>query len=281
MCYNMVKEVEISIYNRKGVLRMLAEQRYQKILGLLREHGSVRAAELKEKLNVSSETVRRDLEYMEIQGLIRRARGGAFLNESAIQARSPTWYTPFGIRGKERAESKREIAEFAVGFIKEGQSIALDSGTTAFALARAVKDRFKSITVVTNSMAIANELSDAKGVTLIVTGGVYRWEEAAFISDMAGLIFSKLNIDLFFMTTCGISVERGVTYQRMDEILVQEKMMDASEKTVVIADSSKLGINSLVKMCDVDRISMIITDSDAKERQIKPFAKAGIPVKKM
>lgn len=259
---------------------MLAEQRYQEILRLLKEHGSVRAAELRETLNVSSETVRRDLENMEIQGLIRRARGGAFLNEAGMQARSPTRYTPFGIRGKERADSKQEIAEFAVGFIKEGQSIALDSGTTAFALARAVKGRFHSLTVVTNSMAIANELADAAGVTLIVTGGVYRWEESAFISDMAGLFFSKLNIDLFFMTTCGISVERGVTYQRMDEVMVQEKMMQASERTVVIADSSKLGANSLVKMCDVDRISMIITDSCAGERQIQPFIRAGIPVKK-
>ena len=187
---------------------------------------------------------------------------------------------PFGARGQEHVESKKEIAEFAVSFIREGQSIALDSGTTAYALAREIKRRFSSLTVVTNSMAIANELSDAKGITLIVTGGVYRPEEAAFVSDIAGLIFSKLNIDVFFLTTCGISVERGVTYQRMDEILVQEKMMEASDKTFVIADSSKLGINSLVKMCDVDKISMIITDSDVKPAQAEPFERAGIPVKR-
>lgn len=260
---------------------MLAEQRYREILGLLKENGSVRAAELKKKLNVSSETVRRDLEYLEVQGLLRRARGGAFLNESGIQARSPTWYTPFEIRERERARSKREIAEFAVTFIKDGQSIALDSGTTAYALARALKGRFKSLTVVTNSMAIVGELADAPEITLIVTGGVYRKEEDALVSDIACLIFSKLNIDLFFMTTCGISVERGVTYQRMDEVLVQEKMLKASSRTVVIADSSKLGANSLVKMCDVDRISMIITDSHAGEYQIEPFIRAGILVKKL
>ena len=129
-------------------------------------------------------------------------------------------------------------------------------------------------------MAIANELADARGITLIVTGGVYRPEESAFVSDIAGLIFSKLNIDVFFLTTCGISVERGVTYQRMDEILVQEKMMESSDQTVVIADSSKLGVNSLVKMCDVDRISRIITDSSASAEQIEPFVRAGIPVEK-
>lgn len=261
---------------------MLVEQRYQRILDLMKATGtgSVRVGDLKKNLDVSSETIRRDLENMESQGLIRRARGGAFLNEGAAMDNSHNRYLPFGVRGQERVESKKEIAEFAVSFIKEGQSIALDSGTTAYALARVIKQRFKELTVVTNSMAIANELADAKGVTLIVTGGVYRPEEAAFVSDMAGLIFSKLNIDVFFLTTCGISVERGVTYQRMDEILVQEKMMEASDKTYVIADSSKLGTNSLVKMCDVDQISMIITDSGAKESQIAPFVQVGIPVEK-
>lgn len=261
---------------------MLVEQRYQMILDLMKATGtgSVRVGDLKTALDVSSETIRRDLENMESQGLIRRARGGAFLNEAAVQESRNNQYMPFGVRGQEQVERKTEIAEFAVSFIKEGQSIALDSGTTAYALARVIKQRCRSLTVVTNSMAIANELADAKGITLIVTGGVYRPEEVAFVSDIAGLIFSKLNIDVFFLTTCGISVERGVTYQRMDEILVQEKMMDASDRTIVIADSSKLGVNSLVKMCDVDKISMIITDSDAKPEQTQPFEQAGIPVRK-
>lgn len=261
---------------------MLVEQRYQMILDLMRNTGtgSVQVSELKKRMDVSSETIRRDLEYMESQGLIRRTRGGAFLNEEAFRENGSNRYQPFGIRGLEHTESKREIAEFAASLIGEGQSIALDSGTTAFALARAVKNRFQNLTVVTNSMAIANELADAKGITLIVTGGVYRPEESAFVSDMAGLIFSKLNIDLFFLTTCGISVERGVTYQRMDEILVQEKMMEASNETIVIADSSKLGVNSLVKMCDVEKIAMVITDSGAKEEQLAPFREAGIRVKK-
>lgn len=259
---------------------MLVEQRYQKILDLMKDTGSIRGTELQKELNVSSETVRRDLENMESQGLLRRARGGAFLNKDTVMENRYNLYTPFGIRDQENSQNKNEIAEFAVNFIREGQSIALDSGTTAFALARSIKSKFKKLTVVTNSIAITNELADAKGITLIVTGGVYRPEEAAFVSDIAGIIFSKLNIDLFFLTTCGISVESGITYQRMDEIIVQEKMMEASNRTIVIADSSKLGVNSLVKMCDIDKISMIITDSSAEMSQIEPFIKAGIKVEK-
>lgn len=259
---------------------MLVEQRYQRIIDLMQSDGSVSVSELKKDLEVSSETVRRDLENMEQQGLIRRTRGGAFLNGDPSPISSPQAYTPFGQRELEHTENKLEIAEIAVQFIKEGESIALDSGTTSYELARVIRRRFRNLTVVTNSLAIAIELADAAGITLILTGGVYRPEEAAFASDMAGLIFSKLSINTFFLTTCGISVEKGVTYQRMDEIIVQEKMMEASEKTIVIADSSKLGVNSLVKMCDINQVSMIITDSAAKSCQMKPFTELGIQVKR-
>lgn len=258
---------------------MLAEQRYQKILDLMQADGSVRVAELKKTMGVSPETVRRDLENMEEMGLIRRARGGAFLNKEGIKTAEPAAaYIPFQLREQEHAESKEEVAGFALRYIEDGQSIALDSGTTSYELARALKGRYSSLTVVTNSIAIINELADAKGITLVATGGVYRPEEKAFVSDIAGMIFSRLSINTFFLTTCGISVDKGVTYQRMDEIYVQEKMMEASDKTIVIADSSKLGVNSLVKMCDIDRISMVITDSSAVKEQIEPFRRAGIPV---
>lgn len=259
---------------------MLAEQRYDKILGMMQEDGSVRVAELKKVMGVSSETIRRDLENMEDKGLIRRTRGGAFLKQADQVNEEPGPYIAFRQREEEHADSKMEVARYALEFIREGQSIALDSGTTAVELAKALKIKFHALTVVTNSCAVINTLSDADGITVIATGGVYRPEEKAFVSDMAGLIFSKLSIDTFFLTTCGISVEKGVTYQRIDEVYVQEKMMEASERTIVIADSSKLGNNSLVKMCDLDRISMIITDSSASEEQISAFAEAGIEVKK-
>lgn len=125
---------------------------------------------------------------------------------------------------------------------------------------------------------MANELADAQGITLVLTGGIYRADEEAFVSDIATLIFSKINVDIFFLTTCGISVERGITYQRMDEVLVQNKMLEASDRTIVIADSSKLGVNSLVRMCGIEAISMIITDSKASAGQVKAFENAGVRV---
>ena len=141
-----------------------------------------------------------------------------------------------------------------------------------------IRHRFHSLTVVTNSLPVAAELADAEGITLVLTGGIYNSDEKAFTSDLATLIFSRINIDILFLTTCGISVERGITYQRVDEIIVQDRMMEASGKTIVIADSSKIGVNSLVKMCGIDRISMIITDSNAPAEQTKALEQAGVQV---
>lgn len=255
---------------------MLSEQRYEEIYNLVEREGSVRTIALCDALQTSRETIRRDLEAMEAKGMIRRIRGGAMKREASPD--KGLTYTSFSKRRDENVSDKEAIALEAVNHISEGQAIALDSGTTSLFLARAVKARFRSLTVVTNSFAVAQELAGAEGITLVLTGGVYRADEEAFVSDVATLIFSKINVDLFFLTTCGISVERGITYQRMDEISVQNKMMEAADRTIVLADSSKMGNNSLVKMCGIEAVSMVITDSGVSDSQVKAFERAGVRV---
>lgn len=255
---------------------MLAEQRYKEILSLLGQKGSVKTSELCRHLGASRETVRRDFETMEDRGMLKRIHGGAMAVEGSQG--SSMEYTSFERRKEENPDSKEMIAERAADFIAEGQAVALDSGTTSLALARVIKRRFKRLTVVTNSLAVVNELADAKGITLVATGGVYRADEEAFVSDIATLIFSKINVDTFFLTTCGISVERGITYQRMDEITVQNKMMEGAGQTIVIADNTKLGVNSLVRMCGIEEIAMIITDPGISEAKKEIFERAGVRV---
>lgn len=255
---------------------MLSEQRYEEIYTILEREGSVRTSALCDALHTSRETIRRDLENMEAKGMLKRIRGGAMKLEKPQE--QSLHYTSFRKRRDENISNKGAIALEAVNYISDGQSIALDSGTTSLALARAVKGKFRSLTVVTNSFAVAQELAGAKGITLVLTGGVYREDEEAFVSDVATLIFSKINVDLFFLTTCGISVERGVTYQRIDEISVQNRMMEAAARTIVLADSTKMGNNSLVKMCGIEAVSMVITDSDVSDEQVKAFENAGVRV---
>lgn len=256
---------------------MLPEQRHKLIIQLLEKEGSVKTTTLCNMLPTSRETVRRDLEYLEEQGILKRTHGGAIKPDSFYE-NTTVAYTSFEQRESEHSSAKRDVALEAVKYISDGQAIALDSGTTALELARAIKGRFHSLTVVTNSLMIANELADADGITLVLTGGIYNSEEKAFLSDMATLILSRINIDILFLTTCGISSERGITYQRMDDLAIQSKLMAASDKIVVIADSSKLGTNSLVRMCGIEEISMLITDSQAPLELIKSIELAGTKV---
>lgn len=257
--------------------KMLSELRQQEIINLLESHGSVKTSALCEKFSISRETIRRDLESLEERNLVRRIHGGAMKVEHA--AYDTPFYSAFDQRMQAHCQKKQLVAWEAAEYIEDGKAIALDSGTTALELARALKTKkFCSLTVVTNSFPVASELTDIEGITLVMTGGIYRPEERAFASDLATLIFSKINIDILFLTTCGVSVERGITYQRIDEVVVQNKMMEASEKTIIIADSSKIGSNSVIKMCGIEKVSMIITDSEADPEQIEHLRTAGIPV---
>lgn len=255
---------------------MLSEQRHREIIRLLTEEGTIKTSTLCERLDTSRETVRRDLESLEERGMLKRIHGGAVKTDPAPE--TGTVYTPFDQRKYLHSPDKEEVAQEAARYISEGQAIALDSGTTSLELARVIRQRFRSLTVVTNSLTIANELADAEGITLVLTGGIYNSEEKAFLSDMATLILSHISIDTLFLTTCGISVERGITYQRTEDITIQSRLMEASERTIVITDSSKLGVNSLVRMCGIDRVSMVITDSHAPAERIKAFQDAGVDI---
>ena len=255
---------------------MLLEQRQEEIVQLLMKEKSVKTSTLCGMFSASRETIRRDFEALEGQGMLKRIHGGAMRMDSSPD--SAPAYTSFDQRKTEHSQSKEKVALEAADHIAEGQVIALDCGTTSHELARVIKNRFRKLTVVTNSLIIANELADAEGISLISTGGIYNPEEKAYFSDMATLILSHINIDILFLTTCGISANRGITYQRMEDLVVQNKFMEASDETIVIADSSKLGENTLVRMCGIEQVSMIITDASASAEQVAAFEEAGIHV---
>lgn len=261
--------------------KMIPEKRYLHIMNMLQEDGTVQTKKIKDALGVSFETVRRDLNHLENEGRLFRVSGGAVLanlNTSLMPAHNSTKavtdiYMPFDDRSKQNLERKRDVAELAATLVNEGDSLALDSGTTALELAKVLKSRFKNLTIVTNSLNIADELSDASGFTIMLTGGILRRDERSLVSDMATLIFQNISVNTFFMTTCGVSAEKGVTYQRLDEMSIQLAMLEVSEKAVLITDSSKIGINSLIKMCDLEDIHAVVTDSGISQKQQKELSR--------
>lgn len=253
---------------------MLANDRHNKILEMLERDGSVRNSKLVTIFEVSLETVRRDLDFLEKQGLLQKVHGGAILNSKNRENVNQT-YT---IRETKNIEEKREIAALALKFINEGETIALNSSTTSIEIARLIKDRYSSLTVVTNSLRIAEELADRKGINLILAGGIYNKTEFAFLGEITERFLSEFIVDKAFVSVGGISLKRGITDFLIDEVIVERKMIKIAEEAIILADSSKIGSNSLIKICDMEDIDFIITDSKLRDEEKDIYLQNGIKI---
>jgi Transcriptional regulators of sugar metabolism len=254
------------------VIKLLAQDRYKKICEILEIKNSVKVSTLTSLFGVSVETIRRDLEYMENEGLLKRVHGGAVLEK--INGTQST----FALREIEFKEQKAEIGEIAARFIKEGQSIAMDASTTNYEVAKVLKIKFKKLTVLTNSISIINELAEMDGYTIIVPGGIIRKDELSLIGDMAEDNVENFHVDTAFISMSGISLREGLTDYGFGEVSIKKKMMKIAQETVVVAQSSKFDMVSLLKVCNFNDINMIITDSGLKESILEKYTRNGIEV---
>lgn len=253
---------------------MLANDRHNKILEMLERDGSVRNSKLVTIFEVSLETVRRDLDFLEKQGLLQKVHGGAILNSKNKENANQTYI----VRETKNIEEKREIATLALKFINENETIALNSSTTSIEIARLIKDKFTSLTVVTNSLRIAEELADKKGINLILAGGIYNKNEFAFLGEITERFLNEFIVDKAFVSVGGISLKRGITDFLIDEVIVERKMIKIAEEAIILADSSKIGSNSLIKVCDTEEVDFIITDSKFKDEDKEIYLQNGIKI---
>lgn len=239
---------------------MLAQQRYAFILNLLAKDGIVHTADLVTRLNVSSETVRKDLGYLEKAGHLTRVHGGAIAasDTSVPEARS-SGYTNLQTRNSQHMEEKSAITHYAATLIQEHQVIALDYGSTSHMMAQALKENFRQLTVVTNSIQNALLLSDCPDFTVILTGGILNKSEYTLVDTFTPLL-DRLHIDTFFMSVSGIDPQIGCTDLGFNEANIQNWLRKASSRTIVLADSSKFGRASLVRVCPIQEVDAIITD---------------------
>lgn len=253
---------------------MYPQERYEKILNLIEKTGFVRAAELNGLFSVSSETIRRDLENLEKEGFIKRVHGGAKLEKSNKK------YPAFNYREKEYEEEKQEIAENALSHIKEGDSLALDCGTTTLELAKKLTANFKTLTILTNSLKVLNVLSEMENYTIILAGGVFKKNEYSLFGEMTEDNLGRFRIDTAFISASGISLEEGITDLRFDELQTQKKMLEISRNKNILATSSNFDNVCLLNMCDISRIDRIITDSELSEELYTKYTSAGIDIVK-
>ncbi|WP_018930638.1 DeoR/GlpR family DNA-binding transcription regulator [Gracilibacillus lacisalsi] len=251
---------------------MLMKDRQSNILEKLNQFHSIRVADLVKEYKVSVETIRRDLEYLESIGKLKRVHGGAILEKENKEEKS------FIARGNINVKEKQELSEIATRFVKEGQSIAMDVSTTNTEFAKALKKKFTRLTILTNSLPIAYELSSMPHYTIIMVGGILRNEELCVVGDMTESFITQFHIDTLFLSMSGISLHSGLTDYGVMEWNVKRKLVESSNKCYVLADSSKFDAVSLLKVCSFNEVDGIVTDSSLSENIKENYEKAGVEI---
>lgn len=253
--------------------RLLAEQRRRKIIDLIEQKGQVTVHDLVERFSISAVTARGDLDALSSNGTAVRSHGGAVRRLEANQ--------DYPLRLKETLHhvEKVRIGRAAAELVQSNETIILDSGTTTAEVARHLKSRkLQSITVVTNALNVASELMDARGISVIMIGGLLRPVSGSFVGPQAETMLRELHADRLFLAVDGFDLEIGPSTPDVFEAQLNGLMMRISKEVNVVADFSKLGRRSVSRIGPLERIHRLITDSRAPTEFAEALRKAGIEV---
>src|SRR5262245_42166780 len=241
------------------MLHMRAE-RLTAVLDDIAHRGSVDVLQLAEKLGVSSATIRRDLRALHDQGLLVRTHGGAMANDVGLEL-------PIRYKASRHHPEKRRIGVTAAKLVQDGAVIGMTGGTTATEVARALADRH-DITVVTNALNIATELVLRPNIRLLVVGGKARATSYELVGPTAEAMIAKLHFDIVFVGVDGLTVDEGCTTHDEMEAHTDLAFIRRAQRTVVIADSSKVGKVRFARICDVSAVSDLVTDRALDEQSL-------------
>lgn len=244
---------------------MLQAERYHKIKELLKEKDSLSVNTLSSTLNISKETIRRDLAFLEKKGYLHRTHGGAVPVGNHIrditdpvdpeyEERSEA----FRIRANKNADAKVKMAKKALAYIEPGDVVLLDCSTSSWFLARQMPDI--EITALTTSLNTIHALECKSNIRVIGLGGMYSGKYESFSGPLTERIITEFNVDKLFFSCHGISLINGIRERDENQARLKQAMISFSEKSILLCDSSKIDVNSFCKVCDYDKIDILITD---------------------
>jgi DeoR/GlpR family transcriptional regulator of sugar metabolism len=248
---------------------MVKEERLQIIINTLEKDSKVRLNELSALLNVSEDTVRRDIKELDMQGLLRAVRGGA-ISRSPI----PQHYRD---REKYNQQHKQAIANKALQFLKDGQVVFFDGGTSVVALAAALPKDLK-ITIITNSFPVANILEDHPSAEVIFAGG--RLHKTAFTTMGQETIdtFKKVRADVCMLGICSLHHTMGITSIIYEDAQLNNIMINQAQKTIALSALEKINTVEPYYVCPVTDVDVIITEADPEDAALAPYKHLGIEV---
>lgn len=251
---------------------MLTADRRLETQRLLRLHGELEYAWLAEHFGVSEMTARRDVEALEAAGEARRVRGGAISVVSRGYEPSVSERESVGPLAKDR------ISAAAAGMLRPGDTLFLDSGTTANVFASHLAALDMDLLVVTPNLRAALTLSDATNTRVIVTGGLVRRQERSLVGADAERTLQQYNVDTAFVGAAGVHPERGLTDYGLDESAVKRIAIARATRVVVLADHSKLGRISLCEICPSSEIDVLVTDAPVDDPVVRELHAGGTEI---
>ena len=248
---------------------MLTDERRALILDRLQTHGRVLAADLTAELDVSPDTIRRDLRELDEAGMLRRVHGGALPRGGDNR--------PFAQRAQRAPAAKASIARRAAAHVRDGQVIVLDGGTTTLEVARGLRPDLHA-QVVTTSPPIATELADHPGLQVTVIGGTLRPSALVTVGSATVEALRAVRADVVFLGICGLHPQIGVTTDDVEERHVKAAMIAGAGEVVALADHDKLGTAMAFVVAPMDRVTHLATDAPVGDALLAPYEALGIEV---
>ena len=253
-------------------MRVDAKTRRDRIERRVRTQREVAYAELAAEFDVSEMTIRRDVEALEALGVVRRVVGGA------IALKGKDSEPSFETRVADAAEEKRHIAVAVADLIGSKETLIIDSGSTALAVAQALKGRGLGLTIVTPSLLVALEMVDEPGTSVVLTGGELRPGELSAIGPAAEATLQSYNCDTFVMGVAGIDAERGISDYHPVESQVKRAASRRADRVIVAADKTKLGRVTFVSIAPLSEIDIIVTDGSPDHAALVAARGVGVDV---
>ena len=247
---------------------MIAEERRKIILEKIKSNNSVSVQELSKEFGITEVTIRRDLDLLDQQGLVKRSHGGAIIINQNVGVESE-----FEIRRDRKMAAKERIGKKAAAMVSPGDCIGIDIGTTTYEMSKYVK-KTDNITVVTASIPVINELIGAKNINVICTGGELSRKDKSLVGHNAIRTIHEYILDKVFVGVAGISFDCGLTLYNMNDTLVKRELIKRAREVIVLADYSKIGLAKHAFFCELKEIDTLITDagiSDKDKQQLEAF----------
>jgi DeoR/GlpR family transcriptional regulator of sugar metabolism len=250
---------------------VFAAERRKRIVELLRANGTLSLRQLAEAVQSSEVTVRRDVRALEADGLLDRHHGGASLPGEL--SREPTYLQ----KAQVASEEKAAIADLAAALVEDGDAIAIGPGTTTYALAQRLTGH-TDLTVVTNSLLVAQTLAASPRIEVVMTGGTLRGAVQALIGSAAERSLAGLRMRRVFISGNGLTAERGLSTPNMQVAGTDRALAESAEEVVVLADHSKVGVNTMVQTVPPERIDHLVTGEDASPEELHELSARGVRI---